>query len=113
MNLMTRNYLNTRKDDRTVQIRMERVTDAFPSTMRCMLSFLQKSHDFDVEWAMRKLDKLDVSKYGGAASAAPGGSKHISDMSENEKKMLHGILDRVHFVQDRAQKLSLPANNDC
>jgi len=113
LNLMTRNYLNTRKDDRTVQIRMERVTDAFPSTMRCMLSFLQKSHHFDVEWAMRKLDKLDVSKYGGAASAAPGGSKHISDMSENEKKMLHGVLDSVHFVQDRAQKLSLPANNDC
>jgi len=111
LNLMTRNYLNTRKDDRTVQIRMERVTDAFPSTMRCMLSFLQKSHHFDVEWAMRKLDKLDVSKYGGAASADR--SKHISDMSENEKKMLHGVLDRVHFVQDRAQKLSLPANNDC
>lgn len=111
VNLMTDNYERTRQDSHSVQVRMESIKANFPSAMRCMFNFLQTSKDFNVEWAMEKVDSLNVQKYGTQGSSTEGW--HISSHTASEDAELHEVLKSVKFVADRHQKLSRTALNDC
>jgi len=109
---MADNYRRTRNDPYSVQVHMEHIQENFTEAMGCMFSFLQKSHDFDVKWALKKVDRLNVQKYG--ASAATGGvTKHVNSMSEDEIKALFVTLESVNYLKERNKQLSQPALNDC
>merc|ERR1719386_250487 len=102
LNLMVDNYERTRNDDRAAQVRMESVKNDFSGTMMCLLSFLQKSHNFDMDWAMRRIDRLNVEKYG--QDAAPT-AKHVSDWTESDIEPLFEALKTVPFLAQRKEQL--------
>lgn len=115
LNFMADNYKRTRQDDRAVQVHMEHTKSDFPGTMKCVFSFLQRSHDFHVDWAMNQIDKLDITKYGGQAATSVDGSKanHVNSMSSDQVEYLRKQLDGIKFVTDKTAEMQKPAVNDC
>lgn len=110
LSLMAENYERTRQDDRVVQVRMESIKDEFHRTMSCMFSFLQQSHNFDMDWAMKNTEHLNVAKYGDKAA---GKAKHINDMSSEDLELLLHAAEDIAFVPRVKEQLLQPSSHDC
>jgi len=110
IDMMVDNYKATRMDEHALQVRMESVKSNFQDNMKCVLEFLSDARAFDTDFAMKRIDLLDTSKYGTAA-AAEGDATHIAKNIDNEE--LFEVLKAVPFVEESRQKLSLAAVHEC
>lgn len=110
---MTDNYKKTRQDKQSLQMHMEGLKDDYVTTVRCMFSFLHESDPrLDVEWAVNRVDRLNVEKYGSAATMVQhNGHPHMNRNSDDDN--LFKVLESVPFLAELDKELSLPAANSC
>lgn len=109
LNMMADNYERTRNDNKTVQLRMENIKADFQGSMRCMFNFLYKSHKMDLLWLTKRVDPLNVEKYGSAADF----HRQPWHINHDDNTELFQVLSQVAFIQEKTKVLSLPAVNDC
>eukprot|EP00971_Amphidinium_carterae_P271827 5394055-Amphidinium_carterae.1 len=107
--LIMSNYITTREDRNTVQVRMESVQEDFHSSMKCLVNFLGGSvpslpypHK-----TMQRLEDLDVTKHPEATK-----SVHVTTGKYDNSELLK-LLETVKPLMEAREALKLPAQNEC
>mmetsp|Transcript_45105 Transcript_45105/g.107241 ORF Transcript_45105/g.107241 Transcript_45105/m.107241 type:complete len:463 (-) Transcript_45105:61-1449(-) len=104
--LVMQNYETTRRDENSLQMRMESEMADFSKSMRCMFKFLSESRHIDIKEAMRVVQPLDVTRHPHRAQS------HVTS-GRYDNTRITKILENMRPILAARQILNKPAVHEC